>query len=94
MIYLILFIIFLVLTILLGFTSWNMLRKNEKQEDILSGYFEYLDKISKIIELSDKKLKQVDRSGAFANDDEVGEIFKSIKSIQDILNDFQIKNLK
>jgi len=80
-------VIFILLTI-------NLLRKNEKQEDILLEYLTYLDKLSKTIELSDKKLKEVDRQGAFANDDEVGHIFKSILQIQDILNDFQLKKIK
>ena len=38
-----------VLVIIFGFTTFNLLRKNEKQEDILSGYLEYLDEISKTV---------------------------------------------
>ena len=67
---------------------------HEKQEDVLVIYLEYLDKISKVIEISDKKLKEIDHSGVFKSDDEVGAFFKSIVQIQDILNDFKIKRLK
>ena len=30
-----------VLVVVLGFTTFNLLRKNEKQEDILAGYITY-----------------------------------------------------
>jgi len=80
-----------VLVVILGFTTFNLLKKNEKQEDIVSGYLIYLDRISRVIEISDKKLKELDRNGAFQSDDEVGTIFKSIVKIQDILNEFNIR---
>ncbi len=83
-----------VLVVILGFTTINLLKKNESQEDILVGYLEYLDKLSKVIEASDKKLKEIDRSGAFKSDDEVGQFFTSVQQIQDILNDFKVKRLK
>ncbi len=83
-----------VLTIILGFTTFNLLRKNEKQEDVLIEYLTYLDKLSKTIEASDKKLKEIDRAGTFKSDDEVGHFFNSIQQIQDILNDFKVKELK
>ena len=82
-----------VLVVILGFTTFNLLRKNEQQEDILMSYLEYLDTISKVIEASDKKLKEIDHSGVFKSDDEVGQFFDSIKEIQDILNDFKVKRI-
>ena len=83
-----------VIVVILGFTTFNLLRKNEKQEDILAGYLDYLDKISRTIEISEKKLKEIDRAGTFKSDDEVGYFFKSIQNIQDILNDFKLKEIK
>jgi hypothetical protein len=79
--------------VILGYTTFNLLRKNEKQEDILIGYMSYLNKISDIIEMSDKKIKEVDARESFKSDDEVGFFFESIKQIQSILNQFNIKNL-
>ena len=38
-----------VLVLILGFTTINLLLKNEKQEDILTGYMTYLNKLSEII---------------------------------------------
>ena len=86
-------IILSILVITLGYTTRNLLRKNEKQEDILAGYLDYLDKISRVIEVSDEKLKQIDSRGTFESDDEVGFFFQQIKGLQDILNDFQLKKL-
>ena len=81
--------------VILGFTTFNLLRKNEKQEDILMEYLNYLDRLSKIIETSDKKLKEIDHSRyMFKSDDEVGQFFKSVQQIQDILNDFKLKQIK
>ena len=82
-----------VIVLALGYTTFNLLRKFEKQEDILAGYLDYLDKLSRVIEVSDEKLKQIDARGTFESDDEVGFFFQQIKGLQDILNDFQIKKL-
>ena len=83
-----------VLVVIFGFTTFNLLRKNEKQEDILAEYLNYLDRLSKTIEISDKKLKEIDQAGTFKSDDEVGQFFKSVQQIQDILNDFKLKEIK
>lgn len=82
------------MVVILGYTTFNLLRKNEKQEDILSGYMTYLNKISDTIEVADKKLQEVDARGSFKSDDEVGFFFQQIQSIQTILNSFIIKNLE
>jgi len=78
----------------LGFTTINLLRKNEKQEDILMGYLQYLDKISQIIEFTDKKLKEIDANETFKSDDEVGFFFEELQRLQTILNEFKIENLE
>jgi hypothetical protein len=78
------------LVVILGFTTYNLLRKNEKQEDVVASYLTYLDRLSRTIEISNKKLKELDRGGVFEKDDEVGVIFQSILKIQDILNEFNV----
>jgi len=80
-----------VLVVILGYTTFNLLRKNENAEDIVVSYLIYLDKISKVIETSDEMLKKIDYKGSFSSDDEVGFFFDQIKKIQDILNDFKLK---
>jgi hypothetical protein len=86
-------VILSLMVVILGYTTFNLLKKNEKQEDILLGYMSYLNKISDIIEMSDKKIKEVDARESFKSDDEVGFFFESVKQIQSILNQFNIKNL-
>ena len=86
-------IILSIIVVVLGFTTINLLRKNEKQEDILLGYLKYLDNISRVIEVSDEQVKKIDIKGSFEGDDEVGHFFKTIKKIQEILNDFNIKKI-
>ena len=86
-------IILSIVVVVFAFTTINLLRKNEKQEDILLGYLKYLDNISRVIEVSDEKVKKTDIKGSFEGDDEVGHFFKTIKNIQEILNDFNIKKI-
>jgi hypothetical protein len=89
-----------ILVVILGFTTFNLLKKIEKQEDIITlrdeilvSYQIYLNKVSDIIELSDKKLKEIDHKGSFESDDEIGFFFQSVKQLQETLNVFKIKDL-
>ncbi len=82
-----------VLVVVLIFTTVNLLRKNEKQEDILAGYIIYLDQISKIIEFSDEKLKKIDEREIFKSDDEIGFMFEQVKQLQEVLSKFRIDKL-
>ena len=79
--------------VILGFTTLNLLRKNEKQEDILTGYITYLDQLSRMIEISDEKLKKIDERQIFKSDDEVGFMYEQIKDLQKILSNFRIDKL-
>mgnify|MGYP003348581813 CR=1 FL=1 len=78
--------------VILGFTTFNLLKKNEKAEDMILGYSDYLDKLSRIIEFSDEKIKKLDQRQMFSSDDEIGFFFKQVKAIQGILNEFKVKN--
>jgi hypothetical protein len=80
------------LSVVMFFVIMNLLRKNEKQEDILANYLQYLDSISKVIEVSDLQLKRLDEKGFFKSDDEIGFFFRNIQKIQTILNEFKIQN--
>jgi|TARA_A100000164_G_C21869813_1_gene754542 DNA gyrase/topoisomerase IV subunit A len=87
-------IILSIIVVALSFTTINLLRKNEKQEDILIEYLKYLDNISRVIEISDEKVKKADIKQSFASDDEIGFFFKTVKDIQKVLNEFQLKKLE
>jgi hypothetical protein len=89
-----------ILIAVLSYIIYNLLRKNEKLEDItneqikiLGGYMTYLNKLSEIISHSDKRIKEIDVKGSFESDDEIGFFFEQVKSIQEILNQFNIKNI-
>ena len=77
---------------LLSYTTYNLLKKNEKQEDILASYLIYMDQLSKIIEHSSERLKKIDNKGTFESDDEIGWFFEQIKVIQERLNNFKLTN--
>jgi hypothetical protein len=79
--------------VILGFTTFNLLKKNEKQEDILVEYQNYLDSLSKIVEFADEKIKNIDSRGIFKTDDEVGFIYEEIKNLQKVLSNFRIDKL-
>ncbi|MDB9847689.1 hypothetical protein OAC50_00730 [bacterium] len=83
-----------ILAVVLLYTTINLLRKNEKAEDIVVGYLIYLDQISKVIEASDEKLKKIDQKESFKSDDEIGFFFEQVKKIQEILNEFKLKKIK
>lgn len=87
-------IILSIVCLILLYIVFNLTRKNEYQEDIVVSYMRYLDNISRVIELADEKLKNLDEKGAFSSDDEIGFMFKQIQVIQGILNEFIIKESK
>tara|TARA_R110002167_G_scaffold205544_1_gene409546 strand:+ start:133 stop:405 length:273 start_codon:yes stop_codon:yes gene_type:complete len=78
-----------ILVVILGFTTFNLLRKNEKAEDIIISQNAFLDKIEEHITFSNQKLKEIDTRGAFKSDDEIGWFFNEIKIIQNDLLQFK-----
>jgi hypothetical protein len=81
-----------ILVVILGYTTFNLLKKNEKAEDILFSYKQYMTQVSDVIEQSAKKLKEIDSKGSFESDDEIGWFFKKISLIQDILDQYKLRN--
>ena len=81
-----------VLVVILGFTTINLLRKNEKAEDIIFSYREYITQVIEVIDQSNKKLDEIDQKGIFKSDDEIGWFFEKVKLIQEILNQYRLKN--
>jgi len=87
----IIIIILILLILVLIFTNYNLLKKNEKCEDIIKSYEEYMINLSTTLNFSDKKIKEIDVNGTFESDDEIGFFFKQIKFLQEQLNNFKIK---
>ena len=77
-----------------AYVVWNLLTKNERQEDILISYWDYLTKISDLINFSNNKIIEIDQKGSFQSDDEIGFFFNNIKEIQTLLNEFIVNERK
>jgi hypothetical protein len=77
----------------MGFIIRNLLLKNERAEDMIISYQEYLTQVDEIIKNSDKKLQEIDAKGTFKSDDEIGWFFDKIKLLQEVLNQYKLKNL-
>jgi transcription elongation factor GreA-like protein len=67
----------------------NLLKKNEKLEDNVLAYEEYLKSLNSFISASNEKIKQLDEKGIFEADDEVGYFLRMLKNIQEQLNKFR-----
>ena len=80
----------LVLILVLSYVVYNLNRKVIKQEDVLEYQVDYLRKVSYLISESKIYVEQLDESGAFRSDDEVGVFFNFMKEIQDTINDFRL----
>ena len=75
--------------VILGFTTWNLLRKVEKTEDIILNYNSYIEEYSKQLDIADKRLKQIDEKNMFKSDDEIGWFFDNLKRLQNDLSKFK-----
>ena len=84
-------IILTVVIITSFFIIRNLILKNEKQEDLINQYEDFIVKQSEAIKACDSRLKQVDDKGVFKSDDEIGWMFKEILKIQEALNEFTLK---
>ena len=72
----------------LGYSTYNLLRKNERIEDTfesmdneLMDYIEFVTKLELELKRAFDSLKKADSKGGFESDDEVGQTFKTIKNI-------------
>ena len=75
--------------VILGYTTINLLIKNEKAEDIIVSQREFIENFQSSIEESDKKLQELDTRGSFSSDDEIGWFFNEIKQLQNALSRFK-----
>lgn len=81
-------VILSITTLIFGFSTWNLLRKNEATEDVVEEQIkmfeeqeELLSKIATSIDTSMARMKEIDKLGSFEADDETGFIFKNLYEI-------------
>tara|TARA_R110000868_G_scaffold6288_4_gene35853 strand:- start:526 stop:795 length:270 start_codon:yes stop_codon:yes gene_type:complete len=88
---LVLIILLAILIGVLGFSTWNLLKKLEKLEDTVQNQQKYVEDISNVLEDSSKRLREIDSKGSFSSDDEVGFFFENLKQIQNVLDAYILK---
>ena len=88
---LVLIILLAILVGVLGFSTWNLLKKLEKLEDTVQNQQKYVEDISNVLEDSSKRLLEIDIKGSFSSDDEVGFFFENLKQIQSVLDAYILK---
>ena len=59
-----------IMVVILGYTTINLLFKNEQAEDMIISQQKYISSISEIIKNSEKRLREIDEK----------EVFKSFKT--------------
>ena len=77
------------MVVILGYTTINLLIKNEKAEDIIVSQQKYISSISEIIKNSEKRIKEIDEKEIFKSDDEIGWFFNELKKIQNIISQYK-----
>ena len=87
-----------ILVVVLGFTTFNLLRKVEQSEDELKrrqdaiiSYQEYINGLGSTVEFMTKRIDEVDAKGTFNSDDEVGFFFERLKMLNDMLRPYDVK---
>ncbi len=53
------------LVVILGYTTFNLLRKNEKAEDIIISQSNFIDNFSTQLKQSQSRLNEIDEKGVF-----------------------------
>jgi hypothetical protein len=86
------------LVVILGFTTFNLLKKTERYEDELNkrqdaiiSYQEYINGLGSTVEFINKRIKEIDAKGTFNSDDEVGFFFERLKMLNDMLRPYNVK---
>jgi hypothetical protein len=81
----------IVLLAVISYVIINLLRKNEKFEEMIEMQNQYIETISNLMRESDRKIKEIDSKQIFQSDDEIGWFFTGIKEIQELINEYNIK---
>lgn len=73
---------------LLIYIAFNLLKKNEKLEELVINQEDFIDKLKQVIQFGNNRLKEIDSRGVFKSDDEIGWFFNQIKHIDEMLSHF------
>jgi hypothetical protein len=83
-------IIFILIHIaeIIAILAYILIKKVRNLESVVLEQQQYIDTVSIIIGQANDRLKELDATGMFESDDEIGFFFENIKEIQSVLNDF------
>jgi hypothetical protein len=84
-------ILLLLLVGALGYTTFNLLKKNEQAEDTILYYEGYMKELDEQVRFIDKRIKEIDARGTFQSDDEVGFFFERLKLLNDLLASYKLQ---
>lgn len=76
------------IVLVLGYTTFNLLRKVERQEEFVEESDAFVVGLITKIEEATGKLDEIDSKGTFEGDDEVGWFFKSLLEMQEELQSY------
>ncbi len=91
MIYII--VILAILLIASGYVVYNLFRKVEVLETLAEQHSDYLVRLNDMVEISTKRLKEIDDKGAFSSDDEIGWFFTYVEQVQSLLKQYVTENV-
>ena len=75
-------------TLVFLYTTINLLRKNEKYEDVVTEQELLISDIAAKIDSSMARMKELDRLGSFEADDETGFVFKNMYEVISELEEY------
>lgn len=73
---------------IIGYIIWNLMKKTEKLENIITIQEKYITEFYDLVKQSESKIKEIDNNQTFQSDDEIGFFFSNIKNIQEALSDY------
>jgi hypothetical protein len=82
------------IVLLLGYVSYNLFKKVENLERIVTSQEVYIAKFSNTVDFTNRRLDEIDEKGTFKSDDEIGWFFESVKTLQNELDDFNLNGVR
>lgn len=86
----VLWVLIIHLVELVGFGFYILIKKINKLQAVVNQQQQYIEAVTIAINNADDQLKEIDQTGVFQSDDEVGWFFKNLREIQSMLNAFKV----
>lgn len=80
--------LFIIISFIFIYTTFNLLKKNERLEDSIINQQQLIEDLASSILDCDKRINELDSLGAFKSDDEIGWFFNEVKIMTERLKLF------